>query len=291
MGFDRGASASSTRSVEQSRSGTWRRRTATRGSSRQQAHQLTPEGLADRDQLTRQLEFSTLSISRPLVPAQVQHSVTRNIARKLWTGGSDRSSRFHDALNNVALQSPRMVLDCAFSLVTAAVRYCFNYRLPVPWITLDAWRFLKKHLKPDARIFEWGSGMSTLWYERHYAEVHSVENDGGWFATLSGKARKAHLYLLDGSRYAEKIRDFPAEYFDLIVVDGIDRLRCLKEASRHLKRSGLLMIDNTDWPDLNLAVRESRGFEIHRLTGWAPGNFFAQQTTILTKQHAAAQTD
>ena len=60
-------------------------------------------------------------------------------------------------------------------------------RLGVPWWTFDSAdriaAFLR--LRPDARIFEWGSGASTLWLAERAGSVHSVEHHAGWAADLT----------------------------------------------------------------------------------------------------------
>ena len=45
----------------------------------------------------------------------------------------------------------------------------------------------------------------------------------------------------------------------------------------------MLVVDNTDRKDLDVAVRQLSGFNVTRLTGWVPGNFFAQETTVAVR--------
>ena len=55
-------------------------------------------------------------------------------------------------------------------------------RLDVPWWTFTAsdevQRFLRQ--RPDARVFEWGSGASTVWLAKRATSVVSVEHDASW---------------------------------------------------------------------------------------------------------------
>jgi len=60
---------------------------------------------------------------------------------------------------------------------------------------LNALRFLNARLDPNARVFELSSGMSTLWFEDHCAEVHSVEDDLTWFNLISARTRSAQTPL------------------------------------------------------------------------------------------------
>ena len=120
------------------------------------------------------------------------------IATKIWRGSDLRRSRFHDEKGNYALRSARDLGDATYAFLTTVMRVTIGYRPVLPLIALNAFRFLKARLHPNARVFEWSSGMSTLWFEDHCAEVHSVEDDLNWFNLISARAQSAHLsYLRD----------------------------------------------------------------------------------------------
>lgn len=216
-----------------------------------------------------------------------------SIATKIWRGSDLRRSRFHDEKGNYALRSAQDLADATFAFLTTVLRVSIGYRPAVPFIALNAFRFLRNRLNPDARIFEWSSGMSTLWFEDHCSEVHSVEDDLTWFNLISARARSAHLYYLRDRNYVNKIRDFPAGYFDLISIDGSERLACFSLADDYLKPGGMLLIDNTDKDRTNLGdlyeidscLTKQNNYEIYRFTGWTHGNFFPQETTICLRHY------
>ena len=54
----------------------------------------------------------------------------------------------------------------------------------MPWITFAAITYLKQVLSPDMRVFEYGTGGSTLFFARRVAEVISVEHDPVWYEQL-----------------------------------------------------------------------------------------------------------
>ena len=58
----------------------------------------------------------------------------------------------------------------------------------VPWITYPAFRQLQRTVKPDAKVFEFGCGGSSLWWASHAAEVTSVEHDAAWAARVAEAA-------------------------------------------------------------------------------------------------------
>lgn len=120
--------------------------------------------------------------------------------KRIWFGLNPelRRSRFHTQKGDFALRTPRDVADLAVAVVTGLARRAFGWRPVSPWLTLPAIRFLKARLRPTTRVFEWGSGMSTLWFERMCREVHSVESDPEWFRIVTSRARRAVVYLLQG---------------------------------------------------------------------------------------------
>ena len=152
----------------------------------------------------------------------------------------------------------------------------------LPWINFPALEFLEKNLSPEYRVFEFGGGGSTLFFCKNTAKVATVEDHAGWFETLtrtiqekgyqnwegffvapepfqdnkprskqnpndfaSGAKGMEHLSF---EKYARTIDAFPADYFDLVLVDGRARPACIQQALPHLKTGGLLVVDNTERP-------------------------------------------
>lgn len=164
-------------------------------------------------------------------------------------------------------------------------------RLDVPWWTFAASdevdRFLRD--RPGARVFEWGSGASTLWLAKRAGSVTSVEHDEAWADAVhpwlphnaellvvppeplrgdagvpSGKRGFAGLDFAD---YVAAIDGVPGR-FDLIVVDGRAREACLARALPRLSPDGIVVFDNAARPryrsalgavDGGRAVRWTRG--------------------------------
>lgn len=221
------------------------------------------------------------------------------IVTKIWRGSNLRPSRFHDEKGNLALHSAEDFTDASFAFLTTVLRVSVGYRPQLPFIALNAFRFLKSRLHSDARVFEWSSGMSTLWFERHCAEIHAVEDDPTWFQLVSARTQTAQVCHLRNQDYVNKIREFPTEYFDLISIDGSERLACFELAKHYLRSDGMLLIDNTDKDrttrgdlfQIDSRLSECPDFQVHRFTGWAPGNFFPQETTICVRRPGGTTTD
>lgn len=177
-------------------------------------------------------------------------------------------------------------------------------RLDLPWWTLaavaEADKFLKSRKSP--RVFEYGSGASTIWLARRAASVVSIEHDRDWHQIVSEQLTaypNASLRLIEPDRtpvpgylsekkgwegrsfhgYASSIDEEDGK-FDLIVVDGRARSSCLAHALKRLAPDGLILFDNSGrkrYRDAicasNLSARTFRG-----ATACLP---YPDQTTLL----------
>ena len=93
-------------------------------------------------------------------------------------------------------------LNAAAALAFAALRVTTGYRPAAPTISQTAARRIRSLLPPTARIAEFGSGLSTIWFARHFAEVVSIEHEPHWAELISKKLARAHIgnvsYLVTG---------------------------------------------------------------------------------------------
>ena len=143
-------------------------------------------------------------------------------------------------------------------------------RYDVPWWTFEASDRVAAFLanRPGARVFEWGSGASTVWLSRRSGSVTSVEHDAAWARVVepilpanalvrvveplrdpdgSGRARseRAGFEGLDFTPYVAAMDEADGT-FDLVVVDGRARNACFHRAISRLAPGGVLVFDNVD---------------------------------------------
>lgn len=165
---------------------------------------------------------------------------------------------------------------------------------PVPWYTYPAIEYLKQLDFTGKTVFEYGSGNSTLFWANAAARVVSVEDDEGWYATISQKI-PAHCQLIletDLAAYVDVIDRFE-EPFDVIVVDGAargrTRLKCSKAAVRHLRPGGLIILDNSDWlPESARFLRQQDFIEVD-MAGFAPISGRTQTTSLFFHRQFAVR--
>lgn len=123
---------------------------------------------------------------------------------------------------------------------------------PIPWVTYSAVHFLKTRSLSGLKVFEYGSGNSTLWWVKQGAQVVSCEHDPEWYRQMRDVLPPSvsyHFYDLNdgGSRpYAEAIKQYKSE-FHIIVIDGEDRVDCGRNCVDALTDDGVIIWDNTNW--------------------------------------------
>jgi len=118
---------------------------------------------------------------------------------------------------------------------------------PIPWITYPCLSFLSPRIDPRMEVFEFGSGHSTLWWANRVSKVVSCEHDSTWYAEMKlrvGPNVRLELKTLEDG-YASFIDQFPHR-FHIIVVDGRDRVNCIKHSLGSLAPDGILLLDNSE---------------------------------------------
>ena len=157
------------------------------------------------------------------------------------------------------------------------------YGNPTLWMTYSSIDFLESYDLSDAQVFEYGSGGSTLYWKNKSKSIVSVEHYAPWFDKMQ-KHIDEHVQIIrqtDLSLYASEIDHYGL--FDIIVVDGAERMACTLKAKEHLKEGGIIILDNAEWyPNCATVLRES-GFMQIDFCGFSPLNSFTEMTSIFIK--------
>lgn len=118
-----------------------------------------------------------------------------------------------------------------------------------PWWGESIIEIIRKHLNKSLSVFEWGSGNSTMFWAKYVKEVVSTEHDRQWYNKMSNmvpdNVSLNYCELEYGGEYCKAILS-EDNMFDIILVDGRDRVRCIKNAVKRLKEDGVLILDNSE---------------------------------------------
>lgn len=182
--------------------------------------------------------------------------------------------------------------------------------LDVPWWSYAAIAEVERALaaRPGARVFEYGSGASTIWLARRAGTVTSVEHHAGWHARVARKiAAMPGLAPVDlrlvppdpagaadpryrsdkageagqgFAAYARAIETGDNAPYDLIVIDGRARAACLAHARDRLAPGGMIVFDNSGRTRYRAAIAGA-GLRARRLRGLTPALPYPDETTLL----------
>lgn len=180
-------------------------------------------------------------------------------------------------------------------------------RLDVPWWTYGAVDEVESFLskRPGARVFEYGSGASTLWLRRRAGFVRSVEHHAGWHERLERRLASepgapvelllvepdeggaAPLYVSDkGGEIGQVFETYARaiertdDFYDLIVIDGRARAACLHHTVSRLAPGGMIVFDNAARARYRKAI-EGCGLRVQRHRGLAPALPYFDETVLL----------
>ena len=157
---------------------------------------------------------------------------------------------------------------------------------PIPWYTYSFIHFLEPRLPKNLRVFEYGSGNSTLWFAERVREVIAVEHDKDW-AIKVGNILPENGQVI----YQSEVTDYTSEVskhgkFDVIAIDGIERETCAEQAIHALTDNGVLIWDNSDREDFqsSLPMFLSHGYCEIPFYGLPSVTFVNSQTSIIYRR-------
>jgi hypothetical protein len=200
----------------------------------------------------------------------------RSLARRLFRSKSGAALRDLRAGYLSQIGWDRSVIEHA--AVDAAGR-------PIPWLTYSAIAFLSDRVGHHLDVFEFGSGNSTLWWSHAARTVTAVEHDPDWAEQVSKKlpanATLTHVPLTSDGGYARFLQGV-REAYDIIVIDGRDRVNCARHSLNALRQGGVVIWDNAERAEYQdgYALMAQRGFSRIDFGGLGPINCYASTTAI-----------
>ena len=156
---------------------------------------------------------------------------------------------------------------------------------PLPWYTYGAIWFLSKRINPAWSVLEFGSGQSTLWWAARVKSVTAIEGNAKWYAFLRERLPANVTYkfvpLDQDGKYCRAGLDAPAS-FDVVVIDGRDRVNCARNVLDKLRHDGVIVWDNSDREKYQdgFAFLAAHGFKRLEFHGSGPVNALPWETSI-----------
>ena len=160
---------------------------------------------------------------------------------------------------------------------------------PLPWNTYGYIDFIKERLPAESHVFEYGAGFSTMFYQNRVAKVTSVEHDKVWYELLKPQLKDNVDFefqeLVYGGEYCQATLK-KGEKYDLIVVDGRDRVACMRHAPKALSENGVIVLDDSfrERYQEGIDYLLAQGFKHLHFAGLKPGSRDMHRTTIFYKE-------
>ncbi len=161
---------------------------------------------------------------------------------------------------------------------------------PLPWCTYSYIRFIGPRLNKGMQVFEFGCGNSTLWFADRVMHVSSVEHDEKWASyvkTIAPANVTLNFQALEyGGEYSKMVL-LQGRKFDIVVVDGRDRVNCARNAIHALHEKGVIVFDNSDRDDYLPAMEllAETGFRRIDFFGMSPVTAHENVTTIFYRDY------
>lgn len=108
-----------------------------------------------------------------------------------------------------------------------------------PWLNRHCISLLSSLIKNSDVGFEWGAGLSTLWFAKRMTHLTSVEHDEFWYNFLLRRKKEnginnVELFLMENDSYVFLIDRFPDGSLGFVLVDGGPRNICAIKAILHI---------------------------------------------------------
>jgi predicted O-methyltransferase YrrM len=191
--------------------------------------------------------------------------------------------------------------------------------MDLPWWTYEAIDVVEAFLAErggKARVFEFGSGASTVWLARRSGRVDAVEHHPGWadrvrqlLAAAPGVTADVSLHVptvartpvpilpsasptaqgLDFAQYVAVLDEVEGEPFDLVLVDGRAREESLRRALKRVREDGLVLLDDAQRERYHpvLAEAAASGWSVTVTRGRTPCQPLPRETAVLRRRSGA----
>lgn len=155
----------------------------------------------------------------------------------------------------------------------------------IPWLPFGFVNFLDERLHKNLTIFEYGCGFSTRFYAERVKHVTSVEHDQAWYEHIklhmpANVTLKYHP-LNTGDTYSNSISAEDTS-FDFIMVDGRQRVACIKKSLPSLSKRGVIVLDDSlrERYQEGIDYLRNQGFRVLHFEGMKPKGTGLNRTTL-----------
>ena len=159
----------------------------------------------------------------------------------------------------------------------------------LPWVTYPFIDFLNGRLSKELILFEFGCGNSTFYYAERVNRVISVEHDRRWYEKIIENIQSNVEVIFEELEYDAnycRVATNTLIKFDIVIVDGRDRVNCVKQSMEALTERGMIVLDDLERPQYKEALDflKSNGFKELGFWGNAPIINYKKCTSLFYKK-------
>ena len=159
---------------------------------------------------------------------------------------------------------------------------------PIPWYTYPAIEYISQFDYSNKKVFEFGTGYSSMYWAKRALKVISIEDQPEWFAKFSAEfsAPNWQMRYCDEKKGYENTILADNEKYDVIIIDGKRRASCASCATQALAKGGMIILDDSDRVNTSLEyqeavkiLREANLLQVD-FYGFCPMNNYTKATSI-----------
>ena len=161
---------------------------------------------------------------------------------------------------------------------------------PLPWLNYSLIHFLQERLHRDVKVFEYGSGYSTLFFSQFVTELTSIDHVPEWASLVNDRLTKPGHKVISHSNPHAYVNALPDDQ-DLVLVDGIHRPEALVHAAQRISPAGVVILDDCHRADYQDAIEATQAWGFKRLTfvGPRPQSLGLGQTSVFYRSENCLQ--
>ncbi len=164
-----------------------------------------------------------------------------------------------------------------------------KFGVPIPWLTYPVISFLSERLNKDLKIFEYGSGNSTIYYSKIVNKVIAVEHNKEWYKKIMRKLSTNSEIIFTNLDYDDiycRTIKGTNENFNIIIIDAEDRVNCIKNCLNNISENGVIILDDSEREEYSEGIEFLAKNNFMRLDFWGISAGFMHQkaTTIFYRE-------
>lgn len=209
---------------------------------------------------------------------------------KLLGGREGVRAKYFTKFENFLISQSRegYLLDIGWDKCLETGKPVDKHGNPIPWVTYSFIDFISGRMTKGLQMLEYGCGNSTIFYAKQGCDVTAVEHVQEWLdivrPQLPANAQVLHVDLVPGGDYAQTAKRL-GKAWDIIIVDGRDRVNCTIHSSDYLSEGGVLILDDSERERYKPAYTHmaAKGYRHIDFWGISPGLFYRKSTTVFYK--------